>query len=273
MLKAAAVAAGARIATPSDAASLLKDAQSRNAVHIIPGGSTLIKSSVAGGANPLPTNHLGALTNVHYKSAGPPNTSLSTYPAAAPSVSRTGSAKPVAPSVQLTPSSAIAANMSSEQANAAGSSPAVECSVKPEIKTSEETKDSVSGNVPKAKIVEDQACVSSNSATEQIQEDQTEVVLRNQKPMVSDPKCSLKAETAENDQTTSISAEVATSQNVNDNKIMNLPVTGECKSQSVVNKNSENQNVNEKQTDLPNTTTDCDEKSDEVLCKATAGEI
>ena len=279
MLKATAVAAGARIATPSAAASLLKDAQSRNAVHIMPGGSTLIKSSVAGGANPLPANHLGAHPNVHYKCAGPPTTSLSTYSAVAPSVSRTGSAKPAAPGGQLAPSpSATSVNISSEQTNAATTSLAVEYPAKQETKTSEETKVPISGNVPKAKVLEDQACVSSNTASEQVQEDQatlsnTEVVLENKKAMVSDTKCLLKTETAENDQATIISGEVAESQNVNDNKIMDFRVAGECENQSVANENSGNQNANEKQTDLPNTATDCGEKSDEVLYKATAGEI
>lgn len=279
MLKATAVAAGARIATPSAAASLLKDAQSRNAVHIMPGVSTLIKSSVAGGANPLPANHLGAHPNVHYKCAGPPTTSLSTYSAVAPSVSRTGSAKPAAPGGQLAPSpSATSVNISSEQTNAATTSLAVEYPAKQETKTSEETKVPISGNVPKAKVLEDQACVSSNTASEQVQEDQatlsnTEVVLENKKAMVSDTKCLLKTETAENDQATIISGEVAESQNVNDNKIMDFPVAGECENQSAANENSGNQNANEKQTDLPNTATDCGEKSDEVLYKATAGEI
>ncbi|XP_031379465.1 uncharacterized protein LOC116194710 isoform X2 [Punica granatum] len=48
VIKAAAVAAGARIATPSDAASLIKAAQSKNAVHIIPRGSSLKAASVTG---------------------------------------------------------------------------------------------------------------------------------------------------------------------------------------------------------------------------------
>lgn len=53
-IQAAAVAAGARIASPSDAATLLKAAQSKNAVHIR-GGNPLIKSP-ATGSSPLPPN-------------------------------------------------------------------------------------------------------------------------------------------------------------------------------------------------------------------------
>ena len=54
-IQAAAVAAGARIASPSDAATLFKAAQSKNTVHIMGGGSSLIKSSTTGN-NPLPPN-------------------------------------------------------------------------------------------------------------------------------------------------------------------------------------------------------------------------
>lgn len=53
-IQVAAVAAGARIASPSDAATLFKAAQS-NTVHIMGGGSSLIKSSTTGD-NPLPPN-------------------------------------------------------------------------------------------------------------------------------------------------------------------------------------------------------------------------
>lgn len=54
-IQAAAVAAGARIASPSDAATLFKAAQSKSTVHIMGGGSSLIKSSTTGN-NPLPPN-------------------------------------------------------------------------------------------------------------------------------------------------------------------------------------------------------------------------
>ena len=61
---------------------------------------------------------VGAHPNVHYKCAGLPTTSFSTYLVVVPGMSRTGSAKPVAPSVQFTPSpSATSVNMSSEQTN------------------------------------------------------------------------------------------------------------------------------------------------------------
>lgn len=65
IIQAAAVAAGARIANPSTAASLFKAAQSRNAVHIRQGGS--VPQSSMPGARPLGTNTIGSLPpNVHY---------------------------------------------------------------------------------------------------------------------------------------------------------------------------------------------------------------
>ena len=70
---------------------------------------------------------VGAHPNVHYKCAGLPTTSFSTYLVVVPGMSRTGSAKPVAPSVQFTPSpSATSVNMSSEQTNAPSQSSTLE---------------------------------------------------------------------------------------------------------------------------------------------------
>ena len=117
---------------------------------------------------------VGAHPNVHYKCAGLPTTSFSTYPIVVPSMSQIGSAKPVASSMQFTPSpSATSVNMCSEQTNAATSSIVVEYPAKQETKTNEEMKVSISGNVPNAKVLEDQASISSNIASEQVQEDQT----------------------------------------------------------------------------------------------------
>ena len=130
---------------------------------------------------------VGAHPNVHYKCAGLPTTSFSTYLVVVPGMSRTGSTKPVAPSVQFTPSSsAISVNMSFEQTNVATSSLVVEYLAKQETKTNGEMEVSISGNVPNAKVLEDQACFSSNTASDQVQEDQaalssTEVVPENKK--------------------------------------------------------------------------------------------
>ena len=115
---------------------------------------------------------VGDHPNVHYKCVGLPTISFSTYLVVIPGMSRTGSATPVAPSVQFTPSpSATSVNMSSEQTNAATSSLVVEYLAKQETKTNGEMEVSISGNVPNAKVLEDQACFSSNTASEQVQED------------------------------------------------------------------------------------------------------
>lgn len=70
-IQAAAVAAGARIASPSDAATLFKAAQSKNAVRIMGGGTSLIKSTSPTGSSPLPPN-------VHFIRTGLAATSMAT---------------------------------------------------------------------------------------------------------------------------------------------------------------------------------------------------
>lgn len=82
LVKATAVIVGARIGTASDAASLVKAAQSKNAVHIMPGGS-LIKSSVAGSSNSFPSN-------VHYICTGLVSRPTSSYSSAPPNASQAG---------------------------------------------------------------------------------------------------------------------------------------------------------------------------------------
>ncbi|CAH9053204.1 unnamed protein product [Cuscuta europaea] len=90
MVKAAAVAAGARIATPSDAASLLKAAQSKNAVRIMPsgGGTQLVKPS---GPNALPSNVHFIRTGLLSHSKTMPNATRTGKPAYLP-VGQTNSA-------------------------------------------------------------------------------------------------------------------------------------------------------------------------------------
>ncbi|CAK9163625.1 unnamed protein product [Ilex paraguariensis] len=180
LVKAAAVAAGARIATPSDAASLLKAAQAKNAVHIIPGGGSLMKSSVAGNGNPLPPN-------VHYIRTGLAATH-STYSNVPPNASRAGGTlqvqvpalKPAALTVQLNPTStAPELNASSEVINAATFISTIEL----EVNTAEdvmlgsgnelkEDRDAVAGCAPTQLVQEDQVAFSGNALTEQVQEDQ-----------------------------------------------------------------------------------------------------
>ncbi|KAI3835388.1 hypothetical protein MKW92_004071 [Papaver armeniacum] len=83
MIQAAAVAAGARIATPSTAKSLLKATQCKTAFQT----STIGKSSMPGVTPTLTPNHLGAPANVHYIRTGLSSASPTTYLSAVPSVS------------------------------------------------------------------------------------------------------------------------------------------------------------------------------------------
>lgn len=86
MVKAAAVAAGARIATPADASSLMEAARSQNVVHITTGGSSAMKSSTSSLISQLPSN-------VHFIRNGLAKAPISTYSAAKPSISRAGEAQ------------------------------------------------------------------------------------------------------------------------------------------------------------------------------------
>ncbi|GER34390.1 DNA binding protein [Striga asiatica] len=81
MVKAAAVAAGARIASASDASSLLEAARSQNVVHITTGGGPMMRSGPAGLSSQLPSN-------VHFIRNGLVKAPISTYSPAKPSVPR-----------------------------------------------------------------------------------------------------------------------------------------------------------------------------------------
>ncbi|BFG19448.1 hypothetical protein CerSpe_057230 [Prunus speciosa] len=70
MVRATAVAAGARIASPSDAASLLKAAQAKNAVHVLPTVSTPLSTAVTPSAT-----HPGSLKALPQTSQHPPTNS------------------------------------------------------------------------------------------------------------------------------------------------------------------------------------------------------
>lgn len=181
----AAVAAGARIASPSDAASLLKAAQGKKAIHIMPGGGSLISS-----ANPLPSPHLGSHPKVHYIRTGVTPTPLSTYSTVPPNASRPHlglgkTAKAVGPSVQANPCSTGA------ELNASSGVTSDAASIPPnilEVKTSEDT---ISSS-PK-ELQEDKAGCAGNARREEIQEKQVGL-LGNAKPELvqedqASPKC------------------------------------------------------------------------------------
>ncbi|XP_059633310.1 uncharacterized protein LOC132276072 [Cornus florida] len=195
LVKAAAVYAGARIASPSDAASLLKAAQANNAVHIMAGGSSLIKPSGAGNTNSLPSTHLAGLPNVHYIRTGLAAIPLSSYSAAPSNASWSSvtqvqghSMKPAVPTVQLNPSStATASNTSSEATNVASSNSAMEV----DVKIAKDGIGSGSGDVLKEQVQEDQVAVSGNELQEQIQEDQTVVPGNAPKEQVQEDQASV----------------------------------------------------------------------------------
>ncbi|KAK9112927.1 hypothetical protein Scep_020446 [Stephania cephalantha] len=170
MIEAAAVAAGARIATPTAAASLLKAAQSKNAVHIRSGGGPLIKASVSGGTLQVASSLAGPRPNIHYIRTGgastsaPPLPSSSSVPpnssqacsipgssskpsvaAAAPSLSTT-TLNSTEPQTAPVPSSSLPPFGSVEVKNAETIGTQIEGSLREEkYKTTEETKDDGNG--------------------------------------------------------------------------------------------------------------------------------
>ncbi|KAL0452772.1 UNVERIFIED_CONTAM: hypothetical protein Slati_1255300 [Sesamum latifolium] len=102
MIKAAAVAAGARIATATDASSIIEAARSQNVVHIITGGSSVMKSSTTSTSNQLPSN-------VHFIRNGLTKSPISTYsatPSSRPAEAQQAqglSIRPAEPAVQNNP--------------------------------------------------------------------------------------------------------------------------------------------------------------------------
>ncbi|KAM1203818.1 hypothetical protein ACFX2J_019592 [Malus domestica] len=103
MVRAAAVAAGARIAFPSDAASLLKAAQAKNAVHIMPTSGSSTQSVKPGGMS----THSELPPNVHIMRSSSAATPLSTpsSTAATPGTTRPWSSKVLPQASQHTPTS------------------------------------------------------------------------------------------------------------------------------------------------------------------------
>ncbi|XP_062082876.1 uncharacterized protein LOC133789147 [Humulus lupulus] len=164
MVRATAVAAGARIASPSDAASLLKAAHAKNAVHIMPSGSGSIKAT--SGMSTLSDAH----PNVHYIRTGLASAPISTYSAATPSAPSIGSVKAIPPAVQHTPTINAQSDVSSKQKNDVSYTPPV-CEVpsKQAVKT-EEIAMSELGPATKEQMQGDRACISSNSLGEAVKE-------------------------------------------------------------------------------------------------------
>ncbi|KAF5471111.1 hypothetical protein F2P56_011578 [Juglans regia] len=234
VLRATAVAAGARIASPSDVASFIKATQTKNAVHIKPASGYSTKPSMPGGVSTLSETQ----TNLLHVCPGPE----ATHP---------GSVKAASPTIQRT-LSATSLNRSSEQSNAVLSTLPPEHLPKLEVKAVDEIK------------IKDGACVSRNAQTEQIQENKEsspDLKPEFEKEMtdVENSRSSLNMKTAESyhKAVSDIQAEVR--QSTDDKELMTSPVRGDI--QSSVKENCENQGTDEKLADLPSIIADrCGEK-------------
>ncbi|KAK2659924.1 hypothetical protein Ddye_006457 [Dipteronia dyeriana] len=221
-LRAAAVAAGARIVTPSDAASLLKVSQAKNAIHIMPSGVSTVKSSMSGSA----PSHLEAHPNVRYirtsVAAAPP----STNPAVTSSASQPSLVKAALPRVQQ--------NTPSEPTNA----------LKPDVKVANEIK------------VSDLSSVSGNELSKKVQEDKWPSPkpvseLKNQVAVAENPDSSLNIEMTDTDQVCNINNQAEGDQNGTNDTIMGSLVK-ESKNQPAVEENGELQSSKQEQSDSPN---------------------
>lgn len=206
MLKAVAVAAGARIATPSDAASLIKAVQSKNAIHINTAADPSIKSSNPGVKNPFASPNLGSHpSNVHYFRTGLAASPLSSFPTIRSSVSR-----PIE-SHHVNSVKAKASNGASTSALAA------EITLKEEAKTSRDIKDSAFGK----QVQKNQASKPGTPLNAQPRDDQNnspKAEIACNSP-VGKSKSSTYVETVENEPTAAINNEVAECRTVKDDKI------------------------------------------------------
>lgn len=244
-IRAAAVAAGARIVTPSDAASLLKVAQAKKAIHIMPSGVSSIKSPSAGSASA----HLEASPTTRYVRPSLPVVPSSSSPAVTSSASHPGLVKAALPKVQH--------NTSCEQTNAVVSVPGTELQLKPEVKAGEEIK--VSG-----------CSVSGNEPSKEIQLDlpKLDAEFKNQAAVAENPDSSSNMEIVENGQVQSNGnqPEGNGNQNGNDDKMVDSPVANGENQAAVKQKNSGlPQSSNNEEAELPTLVIDkCSSKNLEV---------
>ncbi|KAM4069260.1 hypothetical protein ACJW30_12G077000 [Castanea mollissima] len=256
-LRETAVAAGARIASPSDVASFIKATQAKNAVHIKPTGVSSTKLPMPRGVS----TQIETQTNVRYVGTGLEAASSSSHPAVTviPIASHSGSVKAVSPTIQHSPSTfATSLKMSSEQTNIVSSTLPPEVLPKQEVKTAEEIKACASGNAPKEQVQEDKVLSSD-----------TETVCKIQITDIKNPNSSLNMKTDDSAEGAVVDDQAETRQNANENEMMSSPVRGE--NQSAPEVNYENHSANEKQANLPSMIEDeCGEKQ-EVLIKIEAG--
>ncbi|KAM7518502.1 hypothetical protein LguiB_017464 [Lonicera macranthoides] len=282
LVKAAAVAAGARIATPSDAASLLKAAQAKNAVHIMPGGGSM------GNASPLSNPHLGPHPNVHYIRTGLAAPPLSTYSSTSPVASRPGgsqqvqvhAAKPGAAKVQsnatttapeLNPSCEPTKNIGISSANAPKElvqKNNIALSVNAPKEQVQEDQVTFVGTSPKEQVQEDQASVSGNALKESIQEHQACVSVDASNKQVQEDKTALKSQMGFINSKCSSSAKTSV-----DDPMVGIGKQDTIKSENI-SKNMEiceDQSVNGEKPYLPSMSINGSDEKPEILGNAAAG--
>lgn len=268
-VRAMAVAAGARIASPSDAASLLKAAQAKNAVHIMPTSSAPIKPTMPS----VVPSHTEAHPNVRYICTGMSATPVSPYPTASTSAPQAGSVKAASSTVQHTPSTGTTSlNVSSKQTNEASCSMAGELSMQ-EVKNEEESTVPVPGYHTEGEIQGDGACVSVNVQNELDKlaspEAEAKLKVENTVTDVENPVSSLNIKTAENDHEVVIDIHPKDTPSENGIKMLGSPIKG-GENHSATEENCENQNTNEIKEDFPTRVADgCSEKV-EILGKEEA---
>lgn len=290
-VRAAAVAAGARIATQSDAASLLKAAQAKNAVHIMPTGSSSIKSSMTGGIS----THLDVNPNTRFISSGMATAPTTTRPAA--SGPCPGLPKATSPPPQMKASSSTAQhtqstpvtsfNAQSEQTNSVLAKATVlptqmkassmttqntqstpitslitpseqtnaESSPKQGIVTIKDTKAFGSQEVANGQVQKDGAHVSVKEPSEHVQE--VKAALTNQEAELKSQVAALESSNGSPKLIMNESGLVNVTRNQvggsqnADDNKMTCSPIKEAENQSAVQENDENQSVSERQADLP----------------------
>ncbi|OMO86486.1 Transcription initiation factor TFIID, 23-30kDa subunit [Corchorus olitorius] len=174
ILDATAVATGARIAGVREAKSLLKAAQSKNAIRIMTSGASSVKHVM-----PMVTPSQSKVhSNVQYVSAD-----LTTEPVFSPvatsSTLHPGSVRSAIQRAEDTPSPSSSLNVSIQQSDAVTSSPTVEGPVnEEEPEAAGEDKGSVSDSLPRETIPENRACVPQNDTGETV--DKNEPAVSNQ---------------------------------------------------------------------------------------------
>ncbi|KAM6550754.1 hypothetical protein CsatB_000562 [Cannabis sativa] len=264
MVRATAVAAGARIASPSDAASLLKAAQAKNAVHIMPTGSGSIKAT--GAISVLSESH----PNVHYIRTGLASAPLSTYSAATPIASLNSSVKSIPPAVQHTPASnAPSSDVSSKQKNDVSNTPSVsEVPLKQAVKT-EEISVSELRPATKDQIQGDRASISSNSLGEAVKENKVALpdpkVEVNGKSDVKSLVSPMNVTTSVNDQVT-VDVQPKNRVSEKDTEMMSsvaeAGVTGDA-----VKEDADNQNIDKMEEDPSSAKAAACSEKPEIVCK------